>query len=103
MNQQNDLGMDKMKDITMAMIEAGRKFSDGHFTLMAFTTNWRASFGTPSGRDDIKKMKACETPDEAIKAAFCDMIKYEFEKKMTRKFDAALSKKLDCIMFILEN
>jgi hypothetical protein len=96
-----------VKDITMAMIEAGRKFSDGHFTLMAFTTHWKATFRTPitdgGYPNEIQQLTPCSTPDEAVKVAFCDLLKREFEKKVKRDFDPTLSKKLDCIMFILEN
>ena len=95
-----------MEKITMAMIEAGRKMADGHFTLMAFTTHWKAMFGTPINDggypNEIQTLTACKTPDEAVKVAFCELLKKEYERKIKLDFDPKLSKKLDCIMYLLE-
>lgn len=45
------------------------KHSDGHFTIMKFTTNWRASFETTSDMDDIPKMAVAPTLEEAVRLA----------------------------------
>ena len=96
-----------MEAITRAMIEAGRKLSDGHFTLMAFTTHWKAVFKTVVNNggypNEIQKLKPCATLDEAVKVAFCEILKSEYEKKTTPEYDKNLSKKIDCIMYLLEN
>lgn len=45
------------------------EISDGHFTIMKFTTNWRAAFFTPESRQDIVKMSIGKTEKEAINNA----------------------------------
>ncbi len=52
--------------------------SDGHFTLMKFTTNYRAGFYTPNNRDDIDKMAEGKTVEEALNNA---LIKFMAENK----------------------
>ena len=42
------------------------KYSDGHLTIMKFTSNWRVSFSTPSERADIDRMAEGETFQEAL-------------------------------------
>ena len=42
------------------------KYSDGHLTIMKFTSNWRVSFSTPSERADIDRMAEGETLQEAL-------------------------------------
>jgi len=49
--------------------ELGKKHSDGHFTVMRFTTNWRVSFSTPQDRDDISEMFEGKTLEEAVEKA----------------------------------
>ena len=41
-------------------------FSDGHFAIMKFTTNYRVCLGTPICREDIEKMAEGSTLIEAI-------------------------------------
>jgi hypothetical protein len=38
------------------LIEIAERCFDGHLTIMKFTTNWRACFGTPMDDDDISNM-----------------------------------------------
>jgi len=45
------------------------KISDGHFTLLKFTTNYRAGFVTPSDRDDISALSEGKSLAEALSAA----------------------------------
>jgi hypothetical protein len=52
------------------------KYSDGHFTLMKFTTNYRFSLGTIDGREEIQEMGVGKTIDEAI----CDFFKKSNKK-----------------------
>ncbi len=49
--------------------ELAKKHSDGHFTIMRFTTNWRVVFSTPTDRDDISEMPVGKTVEEAIQKA----------------------------------
>jgi hypothetical protein len=96
-----------MDKVAMAMIEVGRKLSDGHFTLFAFTTHW-ATFSTPinngSYPNEIQEYTPYKTPEEAVKSAFCELMKDYLERDIiVDKFDLVLSKKLDCIMYLLEN
>lgn len=51
--------------------------ADGHFTLMKFTTGWKAMFFTPNldgvnSRELIWKMPIFKTADEAINYAIND-------------------------------
>lgn len=43
--------------------------SDGHVTIMKFTTNWRVGFGTPNTRCDICLMFEGKTFEEAAEKA----------------------------------
>jgi len=52
--------MDNKKLWDMCVNLANEKH-DGHFTVMKFTTNWRACFGTPMDRDDIQRMVSGKT------------------------------------------
>lgn len=49
--------------------ELAKKHSEGHFTIMKFTTNWRISFSTPQDRDDISEMFVGQTLEEAVEKA----------------------------------
>lgn len=42
------------------------KFSDGHFTLMKFTTNWRCCFRTINLREEIENMPSGKKASDAI-------------------------------------
>lgn len=48
------------------VIEKVRAIYDGHFTVMAFTTNWRAGPGTPSDRHEIPLFTVGKTGPHAI-------------------------------------
>lgn len=61
------------------LIEEGRKLSDGHFTLMAFTTHWKAMFFIPdldtgAGRRQLKMIKPGDTPREAVLIAVDNLL-----------------------------
>lgn len=43
--------------------------TDGHFTLIKLTTEWRASFLIPSKGEDIEEMFSGNTAEEAVKNA----------------------------------
>lgn len=60
-------------------IHIADKLSDGHFTLLKFTTNWRAGFFTPDSREDIQKLFEGETMRDAILNAILDKINEKFE------------------------
>lgn len=42
---------------------------DGHCTIMKFTTNWRAGFTTVDGREDIEKLHAGKSLEDALNHA----------------------------------
>ena len=69
-----------MDDIYREIIESGRRLSDGHFTLMAFTTHWKATFLTPDldggrGREQVRALRPYDTPEEAIMSAAVDLLR----------------------------
>ena len=66
--------MEKMDLNTMFNIleEIAKKETDGHITIMKFTTGWKAAFATPDldagrGKEQIDKLKNHDTLEEAIK------------------------------------
>lgn len=82
------------------LIEIGTRFSDGHFTLMKFTTNWRASFSTPNDRDEIQQMASAPTERLAVLRAFymlmADIASEELDKEdQERSLSTSLGKKLN--------
>lgn len=52
--------------------QAASLFADGHYTLMAFTTNWRCMLRTPADRWDIEAAPKGRTANEAIKNCLLD-------------------------------
>lgn len=48
---------------------AAAKISDGHVSVLRFTTNWRVWFFTPADRIDIEIMPSGRTFEEAAAAA----------------------------------
>lgn len=48
------------------VVDYANKNVDGHFTLMKFTGNWRACFGTIELREQIGQMAVGKTRDEAL-------------------------------------
>jgi hypothetical protein len=49
--------------------EVAEEISDGHVSILKFTTNWRVSFETPNDRDDIREMAVGRTFAEAARGA----------------------------------
>jgi hypothetical protein len=44
-----------------------KRFYDGHFTVMSFTTNWKLCFGSqPNSRDEIQGMTCGKTLGDAL-------------------------------------
>jgi len=54
--------MEKIKKIE-SIAEA---IADGHFTIMKFTTNYRAGYGNNGERHEISRMRGYKTIDECI-------------------------------------
>lgn len=52
-----------------ALVSKASQWSDGHFTICKFSSNWRVSFATPSERCDICRMHEGKTLVEAATAA----------------------------------
>lgn len=60
-----------------------RKNYDGHFTLMSFTGNWRACYGTIESRHAINYMISGTTAEEALKNLLNNPIDvYQIEQKL---------------------
>ncbi len=56
--------------------------SDGHFTLMKFTTHWKAMFFTPDldgkrGRGQVSEICSGRTRKEALTIAIAEILKKE--------------------------
>ncbi len=41
-------------DLLEELVREANDRTDGHLTIMKFTTNWRVMFGTPTEREDIE-------------------------------------------------
>jgi len=59
--------------------EIAKKETDGHITIMKFTSGWKAAFATPDldagrGREQINKLKNHDTLEEAIKDLLIEKI-----------------------------
>lgn len=52
-----------------ALVEIAKVYSDGHLTILRFTSNWRVGFITPTDRDDIAALPVGATFEEAALAA----------------------------------
>lgn len=62
-----DLLHEKMNDaLIKKLTELANLLTDGHYTILKFTTNYRVGLGTPSERDCINKMVEGKTLNEAI-------------------------------------
>jgi hypothetical protein len=60
-------------EIFRRLVEHANEQTDGHLTIMKFTTNWRVGFGTPLHRYEIQLMAEGKTFSEAAKAALEDI------------------------------
>jgi len=56
------------------LVDMADRSSDGHLTVMKFTTNWRVGFVTPDGRDGIADMPVGNTFAEAARKALGEVI-----------------------------
>ena len=56
-------------EIIEKLTELANQWSDGHFTICRFTTNWRVAFDTPDSRCDVCRMYEGKTLEEAARAA----------------------------------
>lgn len=61
--------------------EIASKYSDGHFTFMKFTTNFRAGFFTPSSREDIKLLSVGRCAIDAVYSAVRNLHKTMLKDK----------------------
>jgi hypothetical protein len=76
--------MDKLDLNTLFDIleEIAKKESDGHITVMRFTTGWKVAFSTPDlhsghGYEQMSKLKQYDTLEEAIKDLLIERIKLD--------------------------
>ncbi len=58
------MALEAFKLLERLIVAANQNF-DGHLSILKFTTNWRVSFKTPDGRDDIAEMEVGRTFEEA--------------------------------------
>ena len=61
-----------MADLMARLADMAAKISDGNFTVMKFSTNWRVGFYTPDGRGDIHGMAEGKTFVEAAEKALAN-------------------------------
>ena len=61
-----------MADLMARLANVAAQISDGHFTVMKFTTNWRVGFYTPDGRGDTLGMAEGKTFAEAAEEALAN-------------------------------
>jgi hypothetical protein len=59
----------QFSELFQKCIEEAKILKDGHFTLMKFTTNWRAGFGTPTSMEHVQEFHSGESAIEAMKNA----------------------------------
>ena len=57
-----------MQNLLEQVTEYANTHFDGHFTLLKFTTNWRACYGTITERTEINQMVKGATMEEALQA-----------------------------------
>jgi hypothetical protein len=65
-----------MADLMARLADVAAEISDGHFTVMKFTTNWYVGFYTPDGRGDTLGMAEGETFVEAAQKALTNPERY---------------------------
>src|SRR5262245_50276804 len=65
-----------MADLMARLADVAAQISDGHFTVMKFTTNWRVGFYTPDGHGDILGMAEGKTFVEAAEEALAHPERY---------------------------
>jgi hypothetical protein len=101
----------------MALLEAvAKRRADGHITILKFTTGWKCMVGTPdlnSGcRKEIRNLQSYKTLREAIIAELkratkerwlLRSLQQHYEGQMTSRSYAEISRKLDCVQFMLDN
>ena len=56
-------------ELLRRLVDVANQKSDGHLSILKFTTNWRVSFETPGDRDDIAEMATGRTFGEAAQKA----------------------------------
>lgn len=72
--------MEIPEDYLWEWIEYLSQKHDGHFTLMKFTTHWKAMFFTPDtisreGREVLNKVPSAKTKEEALLLAIRDELR----------------------------
>jgi hypothetical protein len=60
-------------DLFIELIETANQKSDGHLTIMKFTTNWWVAFETVDDRHDIPAMDVGQTFSEAARNALTSL------------------------------
>lgn len=63
----------KIDVLNLAMAVA-KNVSDGHFTLMRFTTNWRCGFYTAETKEEINNLSEGRTKEEAVTNAIIHLL-----------------------------
>lgn len=55
-----------MEQLIEQLQSRANKYHDGHYTIMKFTTNYKATFGTVNEREQIDVLQGFKTLKEAI-------------------------------------
>lgn len=65
----------------ISLVDAlAREKADGHFTIFAFTGNYRVMLGTPNSREDIENAPSGRTLQEALMNCVKQFAKEEADK-----------------------
>lgn len=75
----------KTSDLNNLIEFFANEFSDGHFTLCKFTTNYRAGFFTPFVRGDFDRMTEGKTLEEVKNKVLINFIR-KLKKENNKKF-----------------
>lgn len=62
------------EELLNKVTDYANEYFDGHFTLMKFTTNWRACYGTVTSREEVSQMVEGRSQSEALASLLGDPI-----------------------------
>jgi len=81
---------------TIKKIEAIAKvIADGHFTIMKFSSNYRAGYGTKNERHEINRMRSYNTLEECIDGLLKEGKDEVFARFSEGTIDSCLLNKID--------
>jgi hypothetical protein len=74
--------MTEFQDLFDRCVAKAKEIGDGHFTLLRFTTNWRAGFFTHNDREAIPFLVVGKTAEEAMTRALEKLPKHPGNRQM---------------------